>query len=107
MENSDIRYKWIIKSLDAKISESGKKNVVYKVNWKYTARKGDYAVSKEGSSLLEYNPDSFIEYELLKKSDVVGWLEEENDVAQMQKGLSDRIASEETPEKIKLIPEWY
>ena len=107
MANSDIKYKWIISSLDAKISESGKKNVVYRVNWEYTARKGDYEVGKEGSSLLKYNPDSFIEYESVKKSDVVEWLEAENDVAQMQKGLADRIASKETPEKIKLIPEWY
>jgi len=107
MANSDIKYKWIISSLDAKIIESGKKNVVYRVNWEYTARKGDYEVSKEGSSPLEYNPDSFIEYESLKKSDVVGWLETENYLPQMQKGLAYRIASKETPEKIKLIPEWY
>ena len=107
MANSDIKYKWIISSLDAKISESGKKNVVYRVNWEYTARKDDYAVSKKGLSYLKYNPDSFIQYEFLKKSDVVGWLEAENDVAQMQKGLADRIASKETPEKIKLMPEWY
>ena len=96
-----ITYKWKINALDAKISHDGKTNVVDTIHWGYSASEdheaGVYEVSSIGTHPLEYDKDNFIEYDKIKESDVIGWLEAALDVDTMKANLNAQIALLKTP----------
>ena len=106
MAKNQIKYKWVINALDAKIKEDSKDNVIYNIHWGYYADKSDKSVSMIGTYSVEYDKDNFIEYKDLKKSDVVEWLEAGLDVDSMKKNLSDQISKLENPTDIVLRPSW-
>lgn len=62
-----IKYDWHINGFDAKISHDSKSNVIYAVHWKYWGKDGDHSSDMIGSEHFEYNADSFIEYDKIKK----------------------------------------
>ena len=93
-------YKWTINALDAKISHDGKSNVVDVIHWGYSAVDNDDATkiaSSIGTHNLEYDKDSFIEYDKIKESDVIGWLEAALDVDDMKANLDAQIALLKAP----------
>jgi len=93
-------YKWTINALDAKISHDGKSNVVDVIHWGYSAVDNDdatKAASSIGTHNLEYDKDSFIEYDKIKESDVIGWLEAALDVDAMKAGLDASVALLKAP----------
>ena len=94
-------YKWTINALDAKISHDGKTNVVDTIHWGYSASEGKapniHSASSIGTHSLEYDKDSFIEYDKIKESDVIGWLEAALDVDTMKANLDAQIALLKTP----------
>jgi hypothetical protein len=96
-----ITYKWTINALDAKISHDGKTNVVDTIHWGYSASEdheaGVHEVSSIGTYSVEYDKDSFIEYDKIKESDVIGWLEDGLDVDAMKSSLDAQIALLKTP----------
>ena len=96
-----ITYKWKINALDAKISHDGKSNVVDTIHWGYKASEdheaGVHEVSSIGTYSVEYDKDSFIEYDKIKESDVIGWLEDGLDVDAMKASLDAQIALLKTP----------
>ena len=96
-----ITYKWTINALDAKISHDGKTNVVDTIHWGYSASEGEAPDIHEASSIgthsLEYDKDSFIEYDKVKESDVIGWLEAALDVDAMKASLDAQIALLKVP----------
>jgi len=106
MAKTKISYNWVINALDAKISQDSKDNVVYSVHWGYYANKGDNTVSMIGSYGVVYDKDNFIEYDKLKKSDVIKWLEAGLDVDSMKSNLSGQIDKLENPVDVVLRPSW-
>ena len=106
MAKTKISYSWVINALDAKIKEDDQDNVVYSVHWGYYANKGDNTVSMIGSYGVVYDKDNFIEYDKLKKSDVIKWLEAGLDVDSMKSNLSGQIDKLENPVDVVLRPSW-
>ena len=106
MAKSKISYTWVIQALDAKISQDSKDNVIYNVHWGYNANKGDYNSNIYGTYGVVYDKDNFIEYDKLKKSDVIKWLEAGLDVDSMKSSLSGRIDKQENPTDVSLKPSW-
>jgi hypothetical protein len=106
MAKTKISYSWVINALDAKIKEDDQDNVVYNIHWGYYANKGDYSVSMIGTMAVEYDKDNFIEYDKLKKSDVIKWLEAGLDVDSMKNNLSGQIDKLENPVDVVLRPSW-
>ena len=106
MAKAKISYSWIINALDAKITQDSKDNVVYNVHWSYVATKGDHTVSIIGTHSVVYDKDNFVEYDKLKKSDVVSWLEAGLDIDSMKINLVGRIEKLENPTDITLRPSW-
>ena len=101
-----IKYDWHINGFDAKISHDSKSNVIYAVHWKYWGKDGDHSSDIIGSEHFEYNADSFIEYDKIKKEDVIGWLEAKLDIAKMKESIKSVIDDKKDPKDIMLIPEW-
>ena len=106
MAKTKISYSWVINALDAKIKEDSKDNVVYNVHWNYNANKGDHNANMIGSFGVVYDKDNFIEYDKLKKSDVIKWLEAGLDVDSMKSNLSGQIDKLENPVDVVLRPSW-
>jgi|TARA_R100000988_G_C3958266_1_gene144797 hypothetical protein len=106
MAKDKISYSWQINALDAKIKEDKHDNVIYNVHWSYYANKGDHNVNSIGTYYMVYDKDNFIDYDKLKKSDVVGWLEAGLDVDSMKSNLSNQISILEKPVDIVLRPDW-
>ena len=101
-------YNWKINALDAKIHEGDNDNVIYTVHWSFTAtdETGEYSASSIGTMGVEYDPDNFIPYADLVKSDVVGWLEAGLDVDSMKSSLDNQIELKINPVDETLRPDW-
>ena len=106
MAKSKINYKWVINALDAKIKEDSKDNVIYNIQWGYYADQSDNSVSMIGTYSVEYDKDNFIEYDDLKESDVINWLESGLDVDSMKQNLSDQLSVLANPTDVVLRPNW-
>ena len=105
-KKSAINYSWVINALDASVEHDKNSNVIYNIHWGYYANKGDISVSMIGTMSVEYDKDNFIEYDNLKKSDVIEWLEGKLDVDSMKANLSDQISKLENPTDVVLRPSW-
>ena len=119
-------YKWHINALNAKIKQDDKNNVIFSIQYTYTATDNSnppvYDEDNKkiisqiivGNLNVEYKEgDPFIEYADLKKSDVVSWLEYEIDVDELKKQLDDAIIKEikriellKNPVDEILYPDW-
>ena len=101
-------YNWRINALDAKITEGDNSDVIYTVHWSFIAtdETGEYSASSIGTMGVEYDPDNFIPYADLVKSDVVGWLEAGLDVDSMKSSLDNQIELEINPVDETLRPDW-
>lgn len=101
-------YNWRINALDAKIHEGDNDNVIYTVHWSFIAtdETGEYSASSIGTMGVEYDPDNFIPYADLVKSDVVGWLEAGLDVDSMKENLDNQIELKINPVDETLRPNW-
>ena len=97
-KKSAINYSWVINALDARVEHDKNSNVIYNIHWGYYANKGDISVSMIGTMSVEYDN--------LKKSDVIEWLESKLDVATMKTNLSDQISKLENPTDVVLHPSW-
>ena len=106
MAENKINYKWVINALDAKIKEDSKDNVIYNIQWGYYADQSDNSVSMIGTYSVEYDKDNFIEYDDLKESDVINWLESGLDVDSMKQNLSDQLSVLANPTDVVLRPNW-
>ena len=59
-----------------------------------------------GTYSVEYDKDNFIEYDDLKESDVINWLESGLDVDSMKQNLSDQLSVLANPTDVVLRPNW-
>ena len=93
-------YKWTINALDAKISQDSKNNVIHTIHWGYSAVDNDddtKAAYSIGTHNVEYDAKNFTEYDSLKESDVVAWLEAAMDVDSMKASLDAQVALQKAP----------
>ena len=97
-------YKWVISGLHAKIQEGELSNVIESVHYRYQAEDADgNVVDVYGSVGLEApEADSFIAFENLTDSDVIGWLEADLDVESMKAGLDAQLEEIANPTHITL-----
>jgi len=97
-------YKWVISGLHAKIQEGELSNVIESVHYRYQAEDADGNVADVyGSVGLEApDADSFIAFENLTDSDVIGWLEADLDIESMKAGLDAQLEEIANPTHITL-----
>jgi len=97
-------YKWVISSLEAKIQEGELSNVIESIHYRYQAEDADGNVADVyGSVGLEApKADSFIAFENLRESDVIGWLEADLDVESMKAGLDAQLEEIANPTHVTL-----
>ena len=97
-------YKWVISGLHAKIQEGELSNVIESVHWRYQAEDAEGNIADVyGSVGLEApDADSFIAFEDLTDSDVIGWLEADLDVESMKAGLDAQLEKIANPTHITL-----
>lgn len=107
-------YAWTINKLDVHPTEESLSNVVYNVHWSYTATsdqadpEGKACSATSISTQVVGTPDSnsYIAFDSLKESDVVGWLEASDlDVDALKANLDAQIVELITPTSVaKDIP---
>lgn len=106
-----ITYVWSFPVLDVKLSEDGMTNVVYNVNWIYSADDGaGHSATTYGSVGVEPPaPDAFTPYDELTKDQVQSWVVAAlgvDQVAAMEVGLANQIQLQINPVDAPLPPPW-
>ncbi len=108
-----ITYKWTINQMNAHIQAEGEDNVIYTVHWTYSGSEESggktYSASSIGAQGFQYKVgDPFIPYADTEdfESVVIGWLEDELDVASMAKSIEDQIKLQITPVNEDLYFTW-
>lgn len=73
-----VVYEWKIHTINVKKDVDGMKDVIVDVYWELKATEEGKAPSDSHYQLMAFKvpePDSFIEYSQLQKSDVISWIE--------------------------------
>ena len=106
-------YEWHINQMTAKVEEGELKNVIWLINYNFTAKDETETPvifsTINGSVRVQYNEgDPFIPYEDLTKEDVVGWLEASEDIniEGMKENLDKQIDQKKNPVDEYLYPNW-
>lgn len=102
---------WIISAMECKVHEEDMTDVVIIVHWRYQARelheeKEYFAETYGATSVGMPDPETFTPYDQLTKEQVVGWLEAELDVEQMNTSLQENINLQINPVTVTLPPAW-
>jgi hypothetical protein len=100
-----MEYNWIISAMDVKLSEGEMKDVVIMVHWIRTATDGEFSSQSYGTCpVASPTPEQFISYEDLTKEEVVVWLEESLDVAEIDANLYAQVELKKNPIDATLPP---
>ena len=108
-------YSWTINKLDVHPTEESLSDVVYNVHWGYTATSDQkdkednpYSITSIGTQDVGApDPNSYIAFDSLKESDVVGWLKASDlDVNQLKAGLDSQIAELINPTSVAKDVPW-
>lgn len=93
VKSSDITFKWLICQLDCKPSVDGLQDYVVVCHWRYGASFENLYTDVYGACPFEVNPEQedFTPYAELTEAQVIGWLEESLDVAELQNQLCNGI----------------
>ena len=102
---------WVISAMECRVHEENMDDVVIIVHWRYQARelheeKEYFAETYGAASVGMPDPENFTPYDQLTKEQVVGWLEEELDVEQMNASLQENINLQINPVTVTLPPAW-
>jgi hypothetical protein len=102
---------WVISAMECRVHEENMDDVVIIVHWRYQARelheeKEYFAETYGATSVGMPDPETFTPYDQLTKEQVVGWLEEELDVEQMNASLQENINLQINPVTVTLPPAW-
>jgi len=86
-------YTWFIASLDCKINEDNLQDVVYNVNWRYSAinEEGVMALTYGGLLVSPPSAEDFTPYDQLTKEQIIGWLEAGLNVPAITADLDNQI----------------
>lgn len=102
---------WVISAMECRVHEENMDDVVIIVHWRYQARelheeKEYFAETYGATSVGMPDPETFTPFDQLTKEQVVGWLEEELDVDQMNASLQENINLQINPVTVTLPPAW-
>lgn len=102
---------WVISAMECKVHEEDMTDVVIIVHWRYQARelheeKEYFAETYGATSVGMPDPETFTPFDQLTKEQVVGWLEAELDVDQMNTSLQENINLQINPVTVTLPPAW-
>lgn len=103
-----ITYNWTISALDCKVDENGLQDVVTTVHWRYrgTDEDGITAETYGAQAVGEPNPDAFTPYPNLVEEQVIGWLESEMDMEQLNQNIKTQIELIKNPVQVTLPAPW-
>ena len=108
-----ITYKWTINQMNAHIQAEGEDNVIFTVHWTYSGSEESggqqYQASQIGAQSFTYVAgEPFTHYADTEAFEnvVIGWLEDELNVASMAKSIEDNIKLQITPVNEDLYFTW-
>ena len=105
-----VEYAWAFGPLRVMLHEGALDNVVYVVHWRLTGQDENVQSSVYGSVQVPApDPENFIPFESLTKSQVQNWVEEllgESSIIQYKQMLAKNIELQKTPEDALLPPPW-
>jgi len=108
-------YSWTINKLDVHPTEESLSDVVYNVHWGYTATSDQkdkednpYSITSIGTQDVGApDPNSYIAFDSLKESDVVGWLEASDlNIQKLKTSLDSQIAELIKPTSVAKDAPW-
>lgn len=94
-----MQVKWTASNLDRKI-ETG---FVYQVHWQATAVDGDYSAGSYGTVGFERG-DTFTAYDSLTEAQVIAWVKEKLDAAEIEASLQSQIEAKKNPVTATGVP---
>ena len=104
-----IEYTWNIHTLDVYPEKNEKTNVVFNVHYSYVAHDTENNIKRSYANSVQIGlpTDTFIEYDNLQKTDVVGWLENLIDTEPIKENLNKQIEETLQPPVLHLKPDWH
>jgi hypothetical protein len=99
-------YTTTIESLRGAPSYDNKTNVITAVNFQIVCVDGEYTHNWYGDISIDYNADDFIEFDNLKESDVIAWVESHVMHENGKKWLSEFIDNMKVPMDVGLEKPW-
>lgn len=103
----DIKFKWVITSMECALNEGGLENVVKNVNWRLQAyvENEKYFAEVYGCQYFgSPEANNFTRFELLGKDEVVAWLKNVIDVDHYEEHLALLIDEQANPKVVLLNP---
>jgi hypothetical protein len=99
-------FNWTISALDCAVKDGALNNVVQTIHWRYSATDadGNTAETYGAQSIAQPDPNNFINFEELTKTELESWLEGAMDVDAMQESLESQIELIKNPVKVTLNP---
>ena len=99
-------FKWTISALDCAVKDGTLNNVVQTIHWRYSATDADGITAETygAQSISQPDPNNFINFEELTKTELESWLEGAMDVDAMQASLEAQIELIKNPVKVTLTP---
>lgn len=93
---------WTIATLERKLSDGG----VVVAHWRVSEVDGEFSASAYGTCGFTYDPTdpSFVPYDNLTESDVLGWVWGEVDQAATEAALAADIADQKNPTTADGVP---
>jgi hypothetical protein len=93
----DKIYSWNINALETNLTHEGKNDVIFTIHWTYVCTEGDLSVSNVGTYSPIFDSENFIEFEDVKKENVISWLEENLNIEELKLNLNKQIGELKTP----------
>jgi hypothetical protein len=90
---------WTIAQLDRQTSDG----LVTTAHWRVDAVDGDYSAGSYGTVGFERG-DTFIAYELLTEAQVIAWVKDKLDVAEIEASLQAQINAQKNPKTATGVP---
>ena len=90
---------WTIAQLDRQTSDG----LVTTAHWRVNAVDGDYSAGSYGSVGFERG-DTFIAYDSLTEAQVIAWVKDKLDVAEIEAGLQAQINAQKNPKTATGVP---
>jgi hypothetical protein len=99
-------YTTTIESLRGAPSYDSKTNVITAVNFQIVCVDGEYTHNWYGDISVDYNANDFIEFDNLKESDVIAWVEAHPAYTSGKNWLSEFIDNMKVPMDVGLEKPW-
>jgi hypothetical protein len=96
-----VEYNIEVLSIYVAQSENGLNNVVKRVTWKYQAKEGSYAADVFKDTFFNSpDPSKYINYDNLKSDTIIDWIEEVENMEDIQSELNLKLSDIKDPSKV-------